>query len=97
MTNSLTALSLQGAKVPIYFDTDREVIGAALGTLSLQDLAQARVVRITDTLSVERLLVSEACLAEATADPTLEIVGAAVPMEFDAAGNLSPVVTWPRP
>ncbi|MHB9005754.1 MAG: nickel pincer cofactor-dependent isomerase, group 22, partial [Limisphaerales bacterium] len=54
VTNSLTALSLQGAKIPIYFDSDREALSAAIDTLALPDPTRARVVRIADTLSVER-------------------------------------------
>jgi hypothetical protein len=91
VTNALTALSLQGAKVPIHFETDRQVIEVALRTLPLPDATHARVVRIADTLSLERLLVSTACLAEARANPALEISGSVEPMEFDTSGNLRPL------
>jgi hypothetical protein len=90
-TNSLTALSLQGAKVPIHFETDREVLAVAMGTLALTDPSQARVVRIVDTLTVAEFQASEALLAEARNRSDLEITGAAVPMRFDADGNLSPL------
>ena len=60
--NALTSLGLQPAKIPIYFDNDREAIQAALASLAEPDAEKLRVVRIADTLNVERLLVSEACL-----------------------------------
>jgi len=75
VTNALTALSLQGAKVPIHFDTDREVLAAALGTLSLADVARAKVVRIADTLSVEWLQVSERCWARTRKGSTWRLWG----------------------
>lgn len=92
VTNALTALSLQGAKVPIYFDTDREVIEAALGTLSLSDPRQARVARIADTLAVEWLQVSEALLREDAGGAALERSGEFEALTFDAQGNLAPAV-----
>lgn len=89
-TNALTALSLQGAKVPIYFGTDREAIEAALGTLALGDCRQARVARIADTLAVEWLYASEAVLAAAVSGANLERYDGFGPMRFDAQGSLTP-------
>ena len=89
VTNALTALSLQGAKVPIHFDTDREVLAAALGTLALADVARAKVVRIADTLSVEWLQVSEALLGQNAEGIELETVGEPERLRFDAQGNLT--------
>src|SRR5438093_5109807 len=58
--NALTSLTPNGAKIPIYFDTDREAIAQALTSLAIPDTRQAKVVRITDTLSLADLEVSEA-------------------------------------
>lgn len=91
VTNSLTALSLQGAKVPIYFDTDREAIAAALGSLGRTDTTTARVVRIADTLSVETLLASEALLAEARENNDLEVLDEPRNLTFQADANLGPL------
>jgi hypothetical protein len=89
-TNALTALSVQAAKIPIHFDTDREGIERALASLGLSDVTQARVVRIVDTLSLAELQVSEAYEPEARQRPDLEILGQPKPMTFDAQGNLPP-------
>lgn len=62
--NALTALSLQSVKVPIHFETDREAVARALESLGLRDRTQAKVVRIQDTLSLERLEVAEAFAGE---------------------------------
>jgi hypothetical protein len=89
--NALTALSIQGAKVPIHFPTDRDALEAALRTLCLPDPAQARVVRIRDTLDVERLACSVSLRDAARADCPLETTGPARPFAFDADGNLLPL------
>jgi hypothetical protein len=91
VTNALTALSLQGAKIPIAFDTDREAIAAALQTLPLTRLADARIVRITDTLSLEWLQVSAASLEGLQDHPGVQIQSPPAPMLFDTAGNLPPI------
>jgi hypothetical protein len=91
-TNALTALSLQGSKIPIHFETDREVIGAALASLGLEDPRQARVLRIHDTLSLETLEASEACLHHLRTEPGLDISTPACEMQFDAEDRLTP---WP--
>lgn len=91
MTNALTALSLQGAKVPIWFETDREAITAALRTLSLAEAGEARVVRIADTLSLEWLEVSAACVGDLRGEASVEVLGEPGPMRFDAGGNLLPM------
>jgi hypothetical protein len=89
--NALTALSLQSVKIPIQFETDREAIARALESLALRDTAQAKVVRIQDTLSLERLEVSEAFEGEVRPRADLEVLRAGEAMKFDDFGNLPPV------
>lgn len=93
-TNALTALSLQGAKVPMHFDTDREVLAAALASLPLAPGQPPRVARIRDTLSLEWIEVSESLLPELEGRREVEICGPPRPWSFDAAGNLTP---WAAP
>ncbi len=90
-TNALTALSLQGAKVPMHFDTDREVLAAALASLPLPAGQAPRLARIRDTLSLEWIEVSESLLAELEGRGDVEICGPPAPWSFDAAGNLAPL------
>jgi len=88
--NTITAMTVQGGKIPIHFDSDREVLEAAMDTLALTDWGEARVMRILDTLNLERVLVSEAYLEALKGRPDLEQTGPPREMEFDAAGNLGP-------
>ncbi|MGA1238846.1 MAG: hypothetical protein ACO34E_18500, partial [Limisphaerales bacterium] len=74
--NSLTALSLQGAKLPIVMESDRMAVAAALSSLGLADTRTARVVRIQDTLSLEEMWVSEPCLEELRSREGVEVAGA---------------------
>lgn len=84
--NALTSLTPNCAKIPIHFDTDREAISMALGSLAMEDTHKARIVRIADTLTLDQLEISEAGLQPPP--PRVEPVAEAKDMEFDAAGNL---------
>jgi hypothetical protein len=87
--NALTALSLNSAKVPIHFETDREAITRALESLALDDVTRAKVVRIQDTLSLERIEVSEAFADSIAQRSDLEASGVGREMEFGPDGNLA--------
>ena len=89
--NALTSLGVLPAKIPIYFDNDREAIQAALASLAASDPEKSRVVRIADTLNLDRFLVSEACVSAINGRPGVTTSGTARNMEFDASGNLSPL------
>ena len=86
--NALTSLGLLPAKIPIYFDNDREAIAAGLASLAEADAEKLRVVRISDTLNVERFLASEACVGAMNGHTGVSTVGSARAMEFDGGGNL---------
>jgi Lactate racemase N-terminal domain len=87
--NCLTAGYPEGAFLPVYFETDREVIEAALKIIGTRRPEEGRVMRIRNTLCLEDLEVSEPCFA-AKPDNELERLGT-TPLTFDAAGNLPPL------
>ena len=89
--NALTSLGMLGAKIPIYFDTDRDAIQAALASLAAPHPEKVRVVRIADTLNLERFQASEACVGAANGHSGVTTAGAARAMEFDSASNLLPL------
>lgn len=88
--NAVTSIGLQPAKIPIHFETDRETIYAALETLASPNPDALRVVRIVNTLDLERVLVSESCLGVLAEQPGLVVTGTLQDMEFDKSGNLLP-------
>jgi hypothetical protein len=87
--NALTSLTPNCAKIPIHFETDREAISMALGSLGMDDTRSAKIVRIADTLTLDHLQISEAALH--ASDSRVEPAGPASEMQFDAAGNLTPL------
>lgn len=89
--NAVTSLGLLPAKIPIHFDTDREVLENAVSSLALSSPAALRVVRIADTLSLSRMLVSEACVGQIKSGRNVTISGAPREMDFDWKGNLIPL------
>lgn len=85
LMNAWTALSLNSYKIPPAFESDREAIEACLATVPRPDGRPPRVMRIADTLSLERVDVSEAYAGELG---RVEVLGPPREMDFDAAGNL---------
>lgn len=86
--NCLTAGYPEGAFLPVHFDTDREVIEAALAIIGNRPPEAARVMRVRNTLALEEVEVSEACFAQAKPVTPLTIVEPAHPLIFDSDGNL---------
>ncbi len=87
-TNCITGGHPEGAMIPVIYDTDREAIAAAISTVGMVELADARIVQIADTLHLAELIVSEACIAEL---PNAEILDGPREMTFDERGNLPDV------
>jgi len=88
--NCLTAGYPEGAFVPVHFATDREVIDAALAIIGTRAPEHARVLHIRNTMQLEELDVSEPCLDDPERQTEFTVAGQPRPLEFDAAGNLSP-------
>jgi hypothetical protein len=85
--NCLTAGYPEGAFVPVHFETDREVLDAALAINGSRPAEEARVLRIRNTLLLEELEISEPCLDD-PAQTSFEPVCAAASPKFDTVGNL---------
>ncbi len=88
--NSLTALTPQSAKVPITFATDCEAIERMLASLPLPDPRAAKIVRITDTLSLTEMEISEPLWSEVRGRSELAALAAPRELAFNAEDDLSP-------
>lgn len=84
--NVITSSFLHRAMIPIVMDSDRAAITTALRSNWGVQPENARVVRISSTLHLEYLYVSEALLPEMKDNPTIEVLGQPMEMEFDEAG-----------
>jgi hypothetical protein len=89
--NSLTAGYPEAAHLPVYFDTDHEVLDAALAIIGMRPPEMARVLRIRNTLCLEEVEAAEACLDDKEGAANWTVVGPSKALAFDAEGNLPPV------
>lgn len=87
--NCLTGGYPESANLPVHFDSDREVIEAALKVIGRRSPEAARVMRIHNTLHVEELEVSESLYTAEKAAAPLTVVKPARPLGFDGSGNLT--------
>lgn len=86
--NVITTGALDLAKVPMYFESDKQGIEVALGMIGLTSPEDARIVRIMNTLHLIEMDLSEALAAEAAKNPRLESITSPAPLPFDLDGNL---------
>ena len=91
--NIITSANLDGAAIPMIMNNDREAIALAVKTVVRVKPQACRVVRIRNTLQLGEILVSEPMLAEVHRQPDrFEVIGEPAPLQFDAQGNLAPVL-----
>jgi hypothetical protein len=88
--NVLTSGRISAAMPPLDYETDREMLAAALGTIGLTEPPDARLLWISDTLRLTEVECSAAYLPEAKERSDLEILTPPRDLPFDAAGNLIP-------
>jgi hypothetical protein len=89
--NSLTAGYPEGANIPVHFDTDRQVLDAALAIIGTRAAEKARVMRIRNTLTLGEVEVSEPCLEELPRATDFTIIRGPYALECGSDGNLPPV------
>lgn len=91
--NSLTAGSLETAKIPIFLPNDRDAIATAIRTCAPIDPAKAKVVRIENTLELERFWISESLAEMVNSNRELaermELIGEPRELQFDVLGTLA--------
>jgi hypothetical protein len=87
-TNALAAISPEKAAIPMHFQTDRECLEVCLNTIGMVKPDSARIIRIKNTLMLEKLMVSRALERGVTSNPELQILGPWAPMGLDDRGNL---------
>ncbi len=86
--NSITSTVLSLAKIPMVMANHKECIQVCLRSCVGTDLNRPRMVRISDTLHLEEMMLSEAYWDEATRHPGLEIESEPQELVFDMNGDL---------
>jgi len=94
--NNLTARFLWRSKLPLGFETDREVIQASVDTCWQPIEGRVMLAVIPNTLEVQDLWVSPALAATLVGRDDLEFVGEPMELPFDAAGNLDQIRLFPH-
>jgi hypothetical protein len=87
--NALTAGHISSVMVPLHYETDREMIDAALPTIGLTPPEQAKMLWIKNTLELTEMECSAAYLDVAKTKPNCDVISALRALPMDHAGN------WP--
>ena len=86
--NAITSTVLEPVKIPPIMENDRLAIQLCLHTANEMDRNAPRIIRISNTLSLEHIMVSEAMLEEAKRHSDITIEGFPEELQFDEEGNL---------
>lgn len=90
--NALSAVVPMMAKVPMHFATDSECVCAALRIAGVDEAPEhARILRVRNTLALDRFVASDAFADDIARRPDLRIVAGPVPWASDSAGHLEPI------
>lgn len=87
--NSFTASSTVGCMCPPHFPSDRECIERILATCGKADISECSVVWIRNTMELAQMRVSEDLYQRLSNDSSVEVLGEATPIDFDAAGQIA--------
>lgn len=80
--NCITSTVLGNARIPVTMETDLDAVKLAVKTCNVPDLSKVRMVRLSNTLHLETILISEALLPEAIENPAIEVLGEPRALEF---------------
>lgn len=86
--NSITSTVLQGIAIPMVMKNDKEAIQVCLKTCTNINRNNPRIVRISNTLELERIWLSEAYLQEIQKRDNIRIETKVEDLEFTNEGNL---------
>jgi hypothetical protein len=86
--NCLAGISPEKGAIPLYFDTDRECLEAAVHCLGTPPPDALRIVHIRNTRYLENLSVSKAYQKEMNKNDTLEQISDWAQLSFDEQANL---------
>jgi hypothetical protein len=88
-TNALSARSSSSVRIPMHFDNDTECMNAAL-RLAGVDAAEARVVRVRNTLALDHFIASSVYAQEIAERDDLNVLRSSVDWRFTDGGDFDP-------
>ncbi len=87
--NGLTSTVCAPTKLATVLPTDELALKAAVKTSNILDYGACRLVRVENTLRLDRMWVSEALLPSLAALPSVTVCGELRPMAFDDSGSVA--------
>lgn len=81
--NALTSTVVACVKFPMYLDTEKLAVQAAIKTCNAFDLSKVRMARIHNTLELKEIWISESMLEEAKAHPDIDILSEPMVMPLE--------------
>ena len=86
--NNITSTALVSGKIPLIMENDRLAIQGAIRTCNILDTNHVRMVRIPNSLHIEKIYISESMLEEAIQHPDITVLGEAEEIGFDESGSI---------
>ena len=90
LINAITASTVRGVRLPPVVETDRAGLTASLSTGGVVPADEARVLRVTDTMRLDRMYASAALLEAARDRDDLRVVREADPVAFEDGQFVAP-------
>ena len=87
--NALSAYRTDSAKVPIYFENDKEVLKTVIHLSGIKNPAHLRIAWIKNTLHLKKMLISEELFSEVEENPNLNFTSEREELVFDQEGFLT--------
>jgi hypothetical protein len=88
-TNALSAMSPATVRIPMHFESDRECLLAA-ARIAGADPAKARIVRVRNTLALDRFVATENYVEEISRRKEFRVLRDASEWRFTSEGDLDP-------
>ncbi|MEI6715523.1 MAG: lactate racemase domain-containing protein [Verrucomicrobiota bacterium] len=85
--NLLTSTTATAGKIPMVLRNEQQAIQAAIRTCLIANPRDVRLARMKNTLSLDRMFISENLIEEALKNPRIKLAGTPQAMAFDAEGN----------
>lgn len=93
LINAMTASTVRGVRIPPAVASDRAGLIAALSTIGVGEPANARVLRVTDTMRLKRCFASSSLVEEARDRDELRVVEEPSPIAFRDGAFVAPSPT----
>jgi hypothetical protein len=89
LINAITASTVRGVRLPPVVENDRAGLLGALGTVGPVAGDEARVLRVTDTMRLERVYASAPLIEAARERDDLRVVAEPADLAFDDGGDFA--------